>query len=77
MGTKRWLAAIGGAVLVAAVGVGAVMAQSDEESGRLSFLDRVAQKLGIERDTLDPMPNAAPAESGPPYVSSERGDVAS
>jgi hypothetical protein len=35
------------------------------------------EAAAIERDTLDPMPNTAPAESGPPYVSSERGDVAS
>jgi uncharacterized protein YidB (DUF937 family) len=46
------LAAAAGLVAVV-IGAGVVMAQSDEDGTGVTFLDRVAEKLGIERDTLD------------------------
>lgn len=52
---RKWLLA-GGAVLamvVAALGVGAVMAQSEEDGTGRTFLERVAEKLGIDTGTLE------------------------
>ena len=50
---RRWLAAAVGVALVVALGAGAVMAQSGGgSSGNTTFLDRVAQKLGIETPKL-------------------------
>lgn len=50
---RTWLLAIGAAAVVATLGVGAVWAQTsgDSTSGS-SFLDRVAQKLGIDSPKL-------------------------
>ena len=53
MGRRKWLAAAVGALFVAAVGVGAVMAQSNEGGAGIAFLDRVAEHLGIDRTQLD------------------------
>lgn len=52
---RKWLLAGGAAVVVAlaALGVGAVMAQSEEDGEGRTFLDRVAEKLGIETGTLE------------------------
>jgi hypothetical protein len=48
-----WGVAAAGIVLAGVIGAGVVMAQSDEDGTGVAFLDRVAQKLGISRDTLD------------------------
>jgi uncharacterized protein YidB (DUF937 family) len=40
-------------LLAAAIGIGVVMAQSGEDGTGIEFLDRVAEKLGIDRSTLD------------------------
>lgn len=53
MRKRRWVLAAGAAAAAVAVGVGAVMAQTGNESSGTSFLDRVAQKLGIDRPKLD------------------------
>ncbi|MHB8378116.1 MAG: hypothetical protein ACYDEB_14350, partial [Dehalococcoidia bacterium] len=54
MKRRWWLAAVGGAALVAVVGAGVVMAQTPAPGGgtATSFLDRVAQKLGITTPKL-------------------------
>lgn len=54
MKRRWWLAAVGGAALVAVVGAGVVMAQTPAPGGgtATSFLDRVAQKLGITAPKL-------------------------
>jgi len=53
MNKKKWIAAIGGAVAVLAIGAGAVMAQTPATpAAGPSFLDRVAQKLGIDTSKL-------------------------
>ena len=50
---RRTLAlGIAGALAAALVGIGAVMAQSEEDGNGQSFLDRVAAKLGIGTDEL-------------------------
>lgn len=51
---RKWLLAGGAAVVVAlaALGAGAVMASEEDGEGR-TFLDRVAEKLGIETGTLE------------------------
>ena len=50
---RRWIAAVVGAVAVVALGAGAVMAQTGGGSATSNtFLDRVAQKLGIESPKL-------------------------
>jgi len=53
MRTKKWLLAAAAALTAAGVGAGVVMAQSGDEGGTASFLDRVAQKLGIETPKLE------------------------
>lgn len=53
---RKWLLTVAGAlaVAVAAVGGGVVLAQSAGEDGTgVTFLDRVAAKLGIETGTLE------------------------
>lgn len=52
MSRKQWLAAAGGAALVVVLGAGAVMAQTAPNAVGSSFLDRVAQKLGIDTPKL-------------------------
>ena len=52
MFTKKWLVAAAGAALVVALGAGAVMAQTTPNAVGSSFLDRVAQKLGIDTPKL-------------------------
>lgn len=52
MTKQKWLLAAAAAAVVAVVGAGAVMAQSTPQAGGTSFLDRVAQKLGIETPKL-------------------------
>ena len=50
---RRWIAAVVGAVAVVALGAGAVMAQTGGGNATSNaFLDRVAQKLGIESPKL-------------------------
>ncbi len=49
---KKWLLATGGATLVVILGAGAVMAQTAPNAVGSSFLDRVAQKLGIDTPKL-------------------------
>lgn len=50
---RKWLMAAAGAVAVVALGAGAVMAQTATGNGTGStFLDRVAQKLGIDTPKL-------------------------
>ena len=53
MRKKRWLLAAAAALAAAGVGAGVVMAQSGAEGGGASFLDRVAQKLGIDTPKLE------------------------
>jgi hypothetical protein len=50
---RKWLIALAGALAVVVVGAGAVMAQEGSSGGSTSFLDRVAEKLGVERAELD------------------------
>jgi len=49
---KRWLLGAAVALGIILVGAGAVMAQSSGNGGSPTFLDRVAQKLGIETGQL-------------------------
>ena len=49
---RTWLIAAAGAALVVALGAGAVMAQSTGNTTGSAFLDRVAQKLGIDTPKL-------------------------
>jgi hypothetical protein len=49
---KKWILAVAGVVAVAAIGAGAVMAQTPGTSTGTSLLDRVAQKLGIDTPKL-------------------------
>jgi hypothetical protein len=49
---KTWIIAVAGALAVAVVGAGVVMAQTPGGSSGPSFLDRVAQKLGIDTPKL-------------------------
>ncbi len=49
---KKWVLAVVGVVAVAAIGAGAVMAQTPGAGSGTSFLDRVAQKLGITTPKL-------------------------
>jgi hypothetical protein len=51
MRIRRWVVAVGAAAAVVALGAGAVVAQSGEDGS--SFLDRVAEKLGIEPERLE------------------------
>jgi polyhydroxyalkanoate synthesis regulator phasin len=50
---KRWLLVAGGAALAVLVGVGVVAAQDGDDGNGLSFLDRVAQKLGVDTPRLE------------------------
>ena len=51
---RKWLMAVAAALAVAAIGGGAVLAQSSGEDGTgITFLDRVAGKLGIDTGTLE------------------------
>jgi hypothetical protein len=53
MNKKKWIAAIAGVAAVLVIGAGAVMAQTPATpSATPSFLDRVAQKLGIDTSKL-------------------------
>lgn len=52
MSRKKWAVAAVGAALVVVLGAGAVMAQSTPNPTGSSFLDRVAQKLGITTPNL-------------------------
>jgi hypothetical protein len=47
------LVALAGALAVAVIGAGAVLAQEGGDGGSRPFLDRVAEKLGIDRGELD------------------------
>lgn len=49
----RLFAGVAGVVVLLALGAGVVLAQSGDEGTGTSFLDRVAQKLGIDRPKLD------------------------
>lgn len=49
---RKWLIAAAGAALVVVLGGGAVMAQTPAAGTGSTFLDRVAQKLGIETPKL-------------------------
>jgi uncharacterized protein YidB (DUF937 family) len=52
---KQWILALGGALVVVVIGAGVVMAQTPAPGGGSngpSFLDRVAQKLGIDTGKL-------------------------
>lgn len=53
MRKRRWLMAAAAALAVIGVGAGVAMAQSGDEGGGASFLDRVAQKLGIDTPKLE------------------------
>ncbi len=53
MKRRKWVLAAVGAALVVTLGAGAAMAQAGEENGGVSFLDRVATKLGVDRPQLD------------------------
>lgn len=53
VGTRKWLLAAGGAAVAAIIGIGAVAAQDGDDTGGLSFLDRVAQKLGVDTPRLE------------------------
>lgn len=49
---RKWLIAAAGAALVVVLGAGVVMAQSTGNGAGSTFLDRVAQKLGIDTPKL-------------------------
>ncbi len=49
---KKWILAVAGVAVVAVIGAGAVMAQTPSTGSGTSFLDRVAQKLGIDTPKL-------------------------
>lgn len=49
---KKWIVAVAGVAVIATIGVGAVMAQTPGAGTGTSFLDRVAQKLGITTPAL-------------------------
>jgi uncharacterized protein YidB (DUF937 family) len=53
MRKRRWILAAAGAAVAIGVGVGAVMAQTGSDAAGTSFLDRVAQKLGIDTPKLE------------------------
>ena len=61
MKRRWWLAAVGGAALMVVVGAGVVMAQTPTPGAgtATSFLDRVAQKLGITTPKLQSAINSA------------------
>ena len=50
---KKWLLAVAGVAVVAVIGAGVVMAQTPGAGTGTSFLDRVAQKLGITTPKLE------------------------
>lgn len=52
MTKKRWMLAVAAAIAAVGVGAGVVMAQSVDEGAGTTFLDRVAQKLGIDTPKL-------------------------
>lgn len=53
MRRRTWMLGAAAAVVVAALGIGVVMAQSTPQAGSgTTFLDRVAQKLGIDTQKL-------------------------
>jgi len=49
---KKWLLAMGGVAAVAVIGAGVVMAQTPGTGSGKTFLDRVAEKLGIDTPKL-------------------------
>jgi hypothetical protein len=49
---KKWIVAVAGVAAVAIIGAGAVMAQTPGTGSGKTFLDRVAQKLGIDTPKL-------------------------
>ena len=49
---KKWMLAIAGVAAVAVIGAGAVMAQTPGTGSGKTFLDRVAEKLGIDTPKL-------------------------
>jgi polyhydroxyalkanoate synthesis regulator phasin len=53
VGKRKWLLAAGGAVVAGIVGIGAVAAQDGGDTTGMSFLDRVAQKLGVDTPRLE------------------------
>ena len=53
MRKRKWGLAAAAAGLAVAIGAGVVMAQSEEDGTGIAFLDRVAEKLGVDRETLD------------------------
>jgi polyhydroxyalkanoate synthesis regulator phasin len=50
---RKWLLAAGGAAVAAVVGIGVVTAQDGGDEDGRSFLDRVAEKLGIDTPQLE------------------------
>lgn len=50
---RKWMLAAVGAMVAGAIGIGAVAAQDGGDTSGLSFLDRVAQKLGVDTPTLE------------------------
>ena len=49
---KKWILAVAGVAAVAVIGTGAVMAQTPGAGSGSTFMDRVAQKLGIDTPKL-------------------------
>ena len=49
---KKWILAAAGVAAVAIIGTGAVMAQTPDTGSGKTFLDRVAEKLGIDTPKL-------------------------
>ncbi|MBI5284380.1 MAG: hypothetical protein HY874_04720 [Chloroflexi bacterium] len=49
---KKWIIAVAAVAAVAAIGTGAVMAQTPGADAGTTFMDRVAQKLGIDTPKL-------------------------
>ena len=52
MTKKKWVLAVAAAIVAVGVGAGVVMAQAATEVAGTTFLDRVAQKLGIDTPRL-------------------------
>ncbi len=53
MTKKKWMLAVAAAIAAVGVGAGVVMAQTPTEGAGTTFLDRVAQKLGIDTPKLE------------------------
>lgn len=49
---KKWMVAVAGVAAIAVIGAGAVMAQTPGTGSGKTFLDRVAEKLGIDTPKL-------------------------